>query len=151
MGPCKCKKLDVVAHGFASGQITHPERGPAHLGLSFRWTITCTKGKGNCSGSVTVVPPAGTDVKITPKTTSFTCTGPCGGTKTGDFRMKAISADDLDFDKRAGKQFTFHLHKKCGKKTSVEPITLAFGSQGFLDKKKSDLNGNGILDGKEKK
>jgi hypothetical protein len=70
--------------------------------------------------------------------------------------MRATSASDLYFDNRAGKRFVFKLKLYCtrgGKQVLVgaKRMTFAFGSDGFLDKKKSDLNGNGVPDGREKK
>lgn len=147
--PCQCAKLHAVASGVASGQLTHPN-GPVHVGMTITWDMTCTAGKGHCKGKIKVLPPAGSDVKITQPTKTVTCSVPCESSNSGSFRLKATSADDLDFDNRAGKSYAFRLRLSCAGGSSVEKITLAFGRRGFLDRKKSDLNGNGIPDGKEK-
>jgi hypothetical protein len=147
--PCKCRKLSVSASGVGSGQLTHPN-GPVSIGMTITWRLTCSAGKGRCRGTITAVPPAGSDVQIAQPAGPVTCTAPCGKSTTGKFRLKARSVADLDFDNRAGKSFAFGFKITCGKRTSVKKVTLAFGPRGFLDRKQSDLNANGIPDGKEK-
>jgi hypothetical protein len=147
--PCTCKKLTIFASGVSSGQRTNP-KGPVLAGMTVNWQLTCTAGKGRCKGTIVALPPAGSDVKIIQPAGPVTCTAPCGKSTRGSFRLKASSANDLDFDNRAGKSFGFRFRVTCGTKTSVKTVTLAFGPRGFLDRKKSDLNANGIPDGKEK-
>lgn len=147
---CKCKKLSISAGGVSSGQLTHPN-GPVHVGMTITWRLTCTAGQGRCKGTIAALPPAGSDVKITQPVKAVTCSAPCQASSTGSFRLKATSAADLDFDSRAGKSFGFGFRVTCGARTRTKTVTLAFGRAGFLDRKLSDLNANGIPDGKEKK
>jgi hypothetical protein len=147
--PCKCRKLSIAASGVSSGQRTHPN-GPVLVGMTITWRLTCTAGKGRCRGTVTALPPAGSDVKITQPGGAVACTAPCGTSSTGSFRLKATSANDLDFDNRANESYGFRFQISCSGRTRTKTVTLAFGPRGFLDRKRSDLNANGIPDGKER-
>lgn len=155
---CECKRLTVAAKNYSSSEVN---RTPTVLKMTLQWTMACSKGNGLCTGKLKLLPPAGSDVKIvTPKNTTVTCNGKCDPNgnfnAAGGLPLKVTSKDDLDFDNRAGKTFVFPIQRYCvrnGKDVllGTEKLSLVFGAGGFLDKKKSDLNGNKIADGREKK
>jgi hypothetical protein len=155
---CQCVRIKVTAKGFSSVEPTNP-KGPTSMGATLHWFMACSKGVGGCEGEIAISPPAGSDIKVlAPKKATVTCHGQCkkiSAWSDGGVRMKTNSADDLSFDSRAEKKIRFTLHFFClhdGKKVAVgkETLTFAFGRQGYLDPKASDLNGNGVPDGKEK-
>lgn len=101
---------------------------------------------------------ASSDIKLeTPASGKISCNGRCIGppsTSKGTAKLRATSAGDLYFDARAGRSFVFKLRLYCtrgGKEVLVgaKRMTFAFAGSGFLDRKKSDLNGNGVADGKD--
>lgn len=163
---CECKKLRIVGKNYSStGGSSAASKPPTVLKLTLHWFLTCSGGSPpvpltGCAGRFEVLPPAGTDIKIALPKSSVSCTGKCNPnvatTSDGGVLMKATSVDDLDFDKRAGKSMAFRFKLFCNRKgtdvpVGTEKITLTFNGAGFLDKKKSDLNGNGRADGSEKK
>ena len=155
---CECKALRVDAKNYSSSEVN---KTPTILKMTLVWKMVCSGGEGTCTGKIRIAPPTGSDVKIvTPKNTTITCKGKCdpnGATSaSGSVPLKVVSQNDLDFDNRAHKTFVFPIMRWCvhnGQDVpiGVEKISLVFGASGFLDKKKSDLNGNRIPDGKEKK
>jgi hypothetical protein len=154
---CNCQNITVAGSKYSSSQVN---TGKAELNVNLNWTMTCSGPTGKCKGRIDILAPAGSDIQVvSPKSRKVTCNGRCLGSRTpsrGTTKVKATSAGDLYFDARAGKSFAFRLRLYCtrgGKDVLVgaKRMTFAFGSGGFLDKKKSDLNGNGVPDGKEKK
>ncbi len=88
-----------------------------------------------------------------PNPVIVTCNGKCakrvskgsvrvsGSTKTKVFRTNV----------RAGQSYTFSFRSWCEGKPRNFRVLVAFNARGRLDKKASDLNGNGTIDGQEKK
>jgi hypothetical protein len=160
--PCECKTLDVFVSSFSSAQVTKPVRGSTSNVLTFNWEMGCSAGTGDdCKGAFTVSAPKRTDLKrLSPDDPTVSCAGSCATNDSklnrGKMKFKFVSKGSFDLDKRAGKTSTFSVRKYCfgadGTKKLVgrERIRLVFGPAGFLDRSKSDLNGNGKPDGKEK-
>lgn len=163
---CECKSLRVVAKNYSStGGSSATAKPPTVLKLTLHWFMTCSAGGPQvpltgCAGSFEVLPPPGTDLKIATPKSSVSCTGKCNPklpvTSDGAVLMRATSVNDLGMDQRRGKTMAFRLRLFCNRggqevPVGTETISLVFNGAGFLDKKKSDLNGNKIADGKEKK
>jgi hypothetical protein len=153
---CNCTNLSVVGSRYSSSQVNS---GAATLKLSLNWTMNCSGASGrSCAGRIQLFAPKGSDIKIVSPSKDVQCKGRCRlgpSTHKGTTVMKATSTGDLYFDARAGKSFVFKLRLYCtrgGKEVLVgaKRMTFAFAGSGFLDKRKSDLNGNGVADGKEK-
>jgi hypothetical protein len=155
--PCECKRLTVTASNYSS---TQPGGGPTTMKLRLRWILACSKGDGACVGRLKLQQFAGTDIRIvSPRQPTVSCRGKCdaaGNTSAaGTVPLTVSSRETLDFDNRRGKTVVFAVRRFCvrgGKEIFVGTtrIRLAFNGAGFLDKKKSDLNGNGRPDGAEK-
>ncbi len=156
--PCECKKLTVEGKNYSSAQVN---KGATSLKLKLRWFLSCSSGAGDCVGKLKLAPPAGSDIRIvTPANTTVTCNGKCdtGGatSASGTVTLKVTSVETLDFDNRRGQTVMFSIRRFCvrnGKDVFVgnTRLRIVFGSGGFLDKKKSDLNGNNKPDGDDKK
>jgi hypothetical protein len=154
---CNCTNLSVTGSKYSSSQVN---TGDAQLKLSLNWTMSCTGASGRpCAGRIELTAPKGSDIEIVaPTRGNVQCKGRCRlgpSTHKGTTVMRATSAGNLYFDARAGKSFVFRLKLYCtrgGKEVLVgaKRMTFAFAGSGFLDKRKSDLNGNGVADGKEK-
>lgn len=153
---CSCRNLAVTGSKYSSSQVN---TGVARLKVNLNWALTCAGEPGKpCAGRIEIQPPAASDIKVAaPKSRNVKCAGRCTGplsTTRGTARMEATSAKDLHFDERAGKSFPFRLRLWCTRGSrevlvGSKRMTFAFGSGGFLDKRKSDLNGNGVPDGKD--
>lgn len=154
---CSCRNLTVTGSKYSSSQVN---TGVARLKVNLNWALTCAGAPGKpCTGRIEIQPPARSDIRVaTPKSRNVRCAGRCTGTPSttrGTARMEATSVKDLYFDERAGKSFAFRLRLWCtrGSKEVLvgsKRMTFAFGSGGFLDKRKSDLNGDGVPDGRDK-
>lgn len=154
---CNCTNLSVVGTKYSSSQVNS---GKAQLKLNLNWTLSCSGAAGRpCTGRFEVLAPAGSDIQLVmPANGKVSCKGRCIGppsTSRGTAKLRATSASDLYFDRRAGKSFVFRLRLYCtrnGKEVLVgaKRMTFAFNGAGFLDKRKSDLNGNGVPDGKDR-
>lgn len=155
--PCECEKLTVTASNYSSKQV---ETGPTTLKLKLRWIMSCSQGDGECAGLLKLGKPAGSDIVFeAPTATDVSCAGKCdpaGATSAaGVVNVRMRSVRTLDFDNRAGKTVVFPVRRFCvraGRNVSVGTtrIRLVFAGTGFLDKKKSDLNGNGKPDGADR-
>jgi hypothetical protein len=155
------KKTDAYT---TAGQIVPAGARVARIGGLMRWTITCTRGDGNCFGGFKVLPPEGSDwklkvaqpVKFVPnkgpyagKTLwkpgkslgdlSFDCKGPCKETNSFPFFLTADSRTELQPEQRAGKTFALRFVTSCGGKQRTQELRFVFKANGDLDKAKSDL------------
>lgn len=153
---CNCTNLTVVGTKYSSSQVNS---GKAQLKLSLNWTLSCSGAAGRpCSGRFEILAPAGSDIRLdAPANGKVSCKGRCIGppsTARGTAKLRATSAGDLYFDERAGKSFAFRLRLYCtrnGREALVgaKRLTFSFNRAGFLDRRKSDLNGDGVPDGKD--
>ena len=152
--PCLCEKTDTkitrTALNFTDSHRFH---------MQFVWTMTCTGGEGTCKGEIDIEPPAGFTV-TTPKKLTISCLGTCAKPSSqplfigGKFPKSART-----LKQRRSEKFVFLFHKFCldanGKRGAeqkpVGKMWVKYNKRGIPDQKKSDFNGNGIADGKEKK
>ncbi len=156
---CQCVALNVV--GLGGVNISDPDlKGRVHVRLTLRWTITCSPGAGNCRGSFTITLPGGVGAElVTPEEPSVDCQGECNPDSptyvAGKVKLHFTAGKGLYSGARANKSIAIGIAKFCVQDEQSRPVgkerlVVAFGSRGFTDRKRSDLNGNGIKDGKEK-
>ena len=121
-----------------------------HLEFTMAWTMICTTGSGACRGQLELFPPQpprklGTRLK--PISGRIACNGPCAATTTGTKHFTLIGGRALGHDRRGTrvKAVTLRMKRTCqGVRTSDRVFTLVFNKRtGLIDKKKSDLNGDG--------
>lgn len=152
-GKCACTKLDaVVVPGTVKTLLVENK-----IDLDFRveWQMTCSAGTtGACEGRLRIRPPR--KPKFTqrlPKKAELVCKGDCGKVK-GKRERFSLRTNFKAFTprKRAGRTFKVAIDRFCGG-TKLKPVTVAlvFNRNGVVDRKKSDLNGNGKDDGSERK
>lgn len=159
--PCECDSLDVRLH-------TEPA-GRTELTLGFDWTLECTGGEGACEGNLSVsgdraARTAGVkaDVVGSDKMTversgneiHVTCRGDCKGPTTSGPRgayliLKAPTGNAFGNDDIGS--VTVVVERTCRRKLAPKIFRIAFGELGLVSLRRSDLNGNGVPDGQEKK
>ncbi len=158
--PCRCLNIRTRTSGAAD----FTANTAAITAFSFRvtWTMQCAGAPGNCKGEIAVVKPGGTDITLTAPTAmeKVSCEGRCRPGQgievwRGTFRVAGTSTTSLDKDRRAGKSFEFEFKKYClrgGKPVSAGRgfMTIAYGPHGLVNRKESDLNGDGKPDGAQK-
>ncbi len=163
--PCACKSLTARVSSVRFDRI-------GSLVVRLAWELECTDGTGGCRGTLT--PTLGRAAKAegfvggfrndSPKT--VLCRGSCGEKRTSvvppaffiERPASVIGVDDAAIAARKARWrarvgvITIEVARTCGdKRRTPLLLDLAFDRKGFLDKAKSDLNGNGILDGREKR
>ncbi|MGH3129274.1 MAG: hypothetical protein ACRDNX_00485 [Gaiellaceae bacterium] len=154
-GPCICRNIGVTTSGW--GDFT--ARGADTTSFSFRgtWRMNCSGAAGKCAGRIEVIPPAGTDLRLTAPKKAIGCKGTCRADQAitlsrGSFRVAGSSAASLDPEARGGKSFSFRIKRYCirgGKRVSAGGtfMTVVYRPSGILDRAKSDLNGDRKPDG----
>lgn len=155
--PCTCKKLDVALFGTTKGSESRQTGFFARLEL--RWTMTCSGGPGKCAGRLFVSGSRTSrvlGVKVFLGTSQdggrVSCTGTCTRTASGDERM-LVDSDNRAFSKEnigkgKGRSITIEVDVFCSGERAPRIFELVFRpGTGNLDRRLSDLNGNGIPDG----
>lgn len=152
--PCECSK---IATSVAGAKNFDAKRKSASFRFTVDWLMECTNGGGQgCAGAIDVTPPSGTDIKVTHPRREITCDGRCSaaaqvGVK-GSFAVRGTSAVSLAPSRRAGKSFRFRFRTYClvGRMRTEEAdgvLSVVYDARGRLDRKRSDLNGDGRPDG----
>lgn len=157
--PCTCKSLTVRVDGDTT-------RRASRLFVVIRWSMHCTPGSGNCTGALVVTPPPGSkfvfDTRGEVNDAAATrdeiddgkffplCKGPC------DKTTKRVRFFMLNLARKQASARTLQLSivVSCRTKKTRQTFDLVFergGSLEGLDFDKSDLNGNDVPDGLEKR
>ncbi|MEA2423767.1 MAG: hypothetical protein QOH13_177 [Thermoleophilaceae bacterium] len=157
--PCECASVSAFLNGFHL-----PSLASTRLSFTVNWSITCTSGTGNgCSGKVKVLAPKGSkfikqDGKPVKKGTTIAavdCAGPCTKSATGKSELTWLGGRTPR--QRAGKKLKVRMQLICidakgvPKPGTIKTLTIAFKKLGFVDYKKSDMDGDGTADGKQLK
>lgn len=126
------------------------------LEILTQWTLTCTKGAGKCEGELTLVPSVrakNLGVTVTaPAGGKVTCTGPCAKTTKNLQTFVVKAGPKLGSGKRGKSVSLLRLEMKrvCKSTRTRQIFEIVFTRTGGIDTKRSDLNANGIQDGKDK-
>lgn len=162
--PCRCKSLDTsfTAKGMTAG---------AHgflAELRLTWILRCTSGAGRCKArfdvrATNVHAKRGLRLGIPPKPGSggagrppknIQCEGPCRRTSAGSERLVVSSSKDYYRGDRLGTRAVpsveIEIEHACGAKRRTDTFEIAFRKLDdgtvLIDRKNSDLNGNGFSD-----
>ena len=159
--PCMCDKLTVQIRGVDIVQAT-----PTHLSidLPITWDMECTGGAGKCTGELNVAPTvedrrSGLRVKRlkgTSRTGKVSCKGSCQRGNGANVRFRISGGASFGSGKlgKSVRTISVEVDRFCERERAPLIFDIALGSDAsgpYIDPKKSDLNGNGIADGKEKK
>jgi hypothetical protein len=125
------------------------------LEVLVEWTLTCTAGAGNCKGQLTLVPSTrarrlGTTVSA-PAGGKVGCAGACAKKRTG-LQKLVVAAGPRYGAGRRGKTgerlLRLELRRVCKSRKLDQVFYVAFARNGAVDRRRSDLDGNGIDDGR---
>jgi hypothetical protein len=152
--PCTCKDLKarIVPNRLLAPQATATGMT---LELLVEWTLTCTKGTGNCNGRLTLVPSARgkrLGARVSAPAGAVTCQGPCAR-RTTQAQKYVVTAGPRYASGRLGRSgerlLRLELQRVCKGKRLNQVFYIAFTRAGAVDRGLSDLNGNGIDDRKD--
>jgi uncharacterized repeat protein (TIGR01451 family) len=153
---CDCKGLDAT--------VGYIRIGNPSWTMNLRWTLTCTGDAGRpCQGTIGNFRWSGSPLWLgSPRVIEVTrprpprvvrCNGKCGKRPTtGTARVSGVATRGKFKPRvRANQSATFSFTSFCGRKKVDFSFEIQFDSKGRLDRKRSDLNGNGKPDGQEKR
>jgi hypothetical protein len=122
--------------------------------LLVEWTMTCTKGAGTCTGELTLVPSVRgkrKGIAVSSPAGKVACNGPCARTTTRFQRYDVSGGAKWASGKRGRTErlLRLEMNRRCKSAKTDQVFLIAFTRSGGIDGKLSDLNANGIDDGKE--
>jgi hypothetical protein len=154
--PCTCKDLKarIVPNRFLSPANT---TGGMELELLLEWTLSCTKGARGCAGNLTLEPSTrgrrlGASVAA-PAAGKVRCRGNCAKTTSGFQKFVVRAGPRYGAGRRGGsgeRLLRLELNRVCKSKRIDQVFLIAFSRSGAVDRRLSDLNANGIDDGKDR-
>lgn len=148
--PCTCKDLKTRIVANRSSVMQSTAQGFA-MELLIEWNLTCTKGAGNCTGTLDLTPSARgkrLGITITAPAAAVKCAGPCAKTTTRFQKYVVAGGPRWATGKRGRTDRLVRLEMKRTCKSTRIPQTfdIVFNRSGGIDAKLSDLNANGIQD-----
>ena len=152
--PCECSTIKT---GVTGAVDFNAKQKAATFAFTVDWSMQCSGGGGEtCDGAIDATAPVGSDIKLSQPPQEITCEGACSMAGpfgvTGHFKVSGTSARSLAPNRRAGKSFRFRFKTFCvaGQTKHAEPdgvFTVVYNAKGRVDKRQSDLNGDGRPDG----
>ena len=163
--PCKCKTLTVELAFGSKPEIVDSTPGHLSIALTLHWEMDCTNGSGRCKGTITASPATSDRAnglrlkRLTGKnrTGAIACEGPCTKRNGGNVRFRLAGGATFGSEKlgKSVRVITLEVDRFCSRELAPRTFDLIFGRDELgkpeIDYEKSDLNGNGIRDGREKK
>jgi hypothetical protein len=150
---CACKDLKtrIVPNRTSIGRSD--ARGFA-MELLVEWTLTCTKGSGDCTGELTLAPSVRArrlGISVAAPAGTVACKGACAKTTTRFQRWNVSGGAKWAQGKRGRdpKLLRLEMKRKCKSTRIPQVFEIVFNRGGGIDSKLSDLNANGIQDGKD--
>lgn len=150
---CTCKDLKTRILANRSSIDRSDSRGFS-MTLLVQWTLTCTKGAGNCAGELQLVPSTRgkrLGIAVVQPAGAVTCRGPCARSTTRFQRYELTGGARWASGKRGrtDRLVRLQMKRKCKSTRIPQTFDIVFNRQGGLDLRQSDLNANGIADGKD--
>jgi hypothetical protein len=150
---CVCKDLKTRILANRSSVTSSSAQG-FRMELLVQWTLTCTKGAGACSGQITLVPSVRgkrLGIAVDAPAAAVTCKGPCANTTTRFQKYEVSGGARWATGKRgrADRLIRFQLKRTCKSTRLPQTFDVVFNRGGGIDPRLSDLNGNGIADGRD--
>jgi hypothetical protein len=158
--PCVCDSLEVKLGTRISSA--------REVNLDLDWALGCTKGDGGCQGKLEVelstaskranvrllVVQEGTG-RATGGKWLVDCEGKCSrnrGRKTSGGAQVSLDAPDGQvFGPQGIKSVAVEIDRVCKRGLTTKRFLVAFSAGGKVSLRRSDLNGNGVADGREKR
>jgi hypothetical protein len=157
--PCACRTLTATLAGARKLRSKKTRKGIA-VEFQLRWTMDCAGGTGRCNGRLSVAPVPSSRV-LGAKSNfdepggrrSLTCTGGCRGRAGGSERLVVTSTHRAfgkgNVGRGDGRSVSIEVDRFCRRTRAPLTFDLVFERTGVIDTSLSDLNGNGIPDGKD--
>jgi hypothetical protein len=152
--PCVCKDLKTRIVPNRSSVTSSSVQG-FQMELLVEWNLTCTQGAGTCTGGLTFVPSARgkrLGVAVAAPTGTVSCKGPCAKT-TQRFQKYVVSGGPRWASGKRGRTdrlIRLEMKRKCKSTRIAQRFDVVFNRSGGIDVRASDLNGNGIADGRDR-
>ena len=158
--PCVCESLDV--------RLDRRISSAREVSLDLDWKLGCTKGDGGCEGKLEVeLSTASKRAKVrlvvvqdgTGRATGgkwlVDCEGRCfrarPRTISGGAQVSLDAPEGEVFGPRGIGSVTVEVDRLCKRRLTTKRFLIAFNAGGKVSLRRSDLNGNGVADGKEKR
>lgn len=135
--PCKCSTLTVRLDPTLLNKRLRPDKHD--FGVGIRWTVTCTRGKGGCKGTLRfslpkvflgAIPVPNNGLKLNLKAATLVCAAPCRKQRTGRFEIKLRSRDQLS--KLFGRTLAYSVATRCGNTNIIRRVKVFVDDQGRL-------------------
>ena len=158
--PCVCESLEVrLGSRISSAQA---------VTLDLDWVLGCTNGDGGCQGKLEVelstaskranvrllVVQEGTG-RATGGKWLVDCEGKCFRARprkvSGGASVSLDAPEREVFGPRGIGSVTLEVDRLCKRRLTTKRFLVAFNAGGRVSLRRSDLNGNGVADGKEKR
>jgi hypothetical protein len=153
--PCKCESLTV-------GLGPDSKRDRRHHQFLLVWDLECTGGAGGCSGRLEAQLPAaerrkGVRIRLNEGDQHavewrLNCRGSCPQRRVaeGSALLDVTASPNAPFGAKIG-AIRIRVERFCKRQRAPQIIRIAFNPDGRISQRRSDLNGNGVADGKEKR
>jgi len=162
---CRCKTLTAELAFGSKPEIVESTPGHLSIDLTLHWEMDCTDGAGDCKGTITTSPTTADRanglrlkrLKGRNRTGVIACEGPCTKPNGGNVRFRLAGGANFGSEKlgKSVRVITLEVDRFCSRELAPRTFDLIFGRDELgkpeIDHEKSDLNGNGIRDGREKK
>jgi hypothetical protein len=160
--PCECESLDLILRSNSK-----PPTFQNSVGVKFDWVLECSGGAGACEGSFSITTDAAgraAGVQLNMATSlgapraaranddslKLTCKGDCTGPTTPGEISELVLSAPKNLGRGIG-SVTVVVERTCKRVLAPKIFRIAFGAGGVVSARRSDLNGNGVADGKEKR
>lgn len=149
---CKDLKTRIVANRSSIGRS---DAKGFDMELLVEWTLTCTKGAGDCTGELTLAPSVRgkrLGIAVAAPAGAVSCKGPCAKTTTRFQKWIVTGGAKWAHGKRGRNPKLLRLEMKrvCTSRRIPQTFDIVFNRSGGIDTKLSDLNANGIQDSKDR-
>ncbi len=146
---CQCKGLDAEVL-----RATRQLADITFITIDVQWHLECTaKGAGGCVGDLAIPPPRGFRIHAGDLVGKEKETGVSTVACKADCAKRTSGRESFQIDRpkvESVQGVVLHITSTCAGKTDDRMYKLFFLDSGFVDRGKSDLNGNRVPDGKEK-
>jgi hypothetical protein len=137
---CKCTEIKTA---ISPSLFTKPalRTDEQSFGVSFKWTMGCTQGKGGCTGTIKfapptiqagLLPPTKSNLKLDIHSATFTCAANCGATISGTAAIKLKSPGQLN--DLFGRTLAFTLTTECNGQSRRQVVKVFVDQHGKFAK-----------------
>jgi hypothetical protein len=121
------------------------------LELLVEWRLSCTKGAGDCRGTIRLAPSVRgkrLGISVARPVAAVACKGRCAATTTR-FQRFVVSGGARWADGKRGRSdrlVRLRVERTCRSTRLPQTFDVVFDRQGGIDRRRSDLDGDGVED-----